>query len=252
LVNGWNNGNDHGLFAGSGEPGVTAGTPHAPFFYMYYFQKYFGDVMVGSTVSANSSIMSYASSFSSGESGVVVVNKSTTAQIVDLKMKNFSEARSFYRFVLTGGTDNGSFSRKVFVNGEGPAQAGGGPKNYETVKAFGKSIYGNAKFEVPPLSVTYVLVSGDSIPVTTGIENYKSAVFNIYPNPTIGDVNVQSPDFEYNKLEIINLVGKKVVEMSFDQSVTETKQFQFNLNSGIYILNLYNSNKKISGKLIVK
>ena len=189
--------------------------------------------------------MSYASSFSSGESGVVVVNKSTTAQIVDLKVKNFPEARSFYRFVLTGGTDNGSFSRKVYVNGDGPTQAGGGPKNYETVKAYGKSINGNAKFEVPPLSVTYVLVSGDSIPVITGIENYKSAVFKIYPNPTTGDVNIQSPDFEYNKLDIINLTGKKVVEMSFDQPVSDAKQYQFNLNSGIYILNLYNNNKKI-------
>ncbi len=47
LANGWNKGDDHGLFARNDEPGVTAGTPHAPFYYMYYFQKYFGDVMVG-------------------------------------------------------------------------------------------------------------------------------------------------------------------------------------------------------------
>ena len=252
LMNGWNNGDDHGLFAGSGEPGVTAGTAHAPFFYMYFFQKYFGDVMVGSTVSGNSSVISYASSFSSGESGVVVVNKSTTSQIVDLKMNGFPEARSFYRYVLTGGTDNGNFSRKVFVNGEGTTQSGGGPKNYETIKAYGKSINGNAKFEIPPLSVTYVLVSADSIPVLTGIDEFKNSVFKIYPNPTDGNVEIQSPDFAYKKLEIINLVGKKVTEMSFDQPVYETKQLHFNLNSGIYILNLYNGNRKISGKLIVR
>lgn len=252
LMNGWNNGDDHGLFAGSGEPGVTAGTPHAPFFYMYYFQKYFGDVMVGSTVSGNSSVISYASSFSSGESGVVVVNKSTTKQVVDLKVNDFPGARSFYRYVLTGGTDNGNFSRKVFVNGEGTSQAGGGPKNYETIKAYGKSINGNAKFELPPLSVNYVLVSADSIPVLTAIDEVKNTVFKIYPNPTNGNVEIQSPDFGYNKLDIINLVGKKVTEMSFEQPVYETKQFQFNLNSGIYILNLYNGNRKISGKLIVR
>ncbi len=89
--------------------------------------------MVSSQVSGNSSIVTYASSFSSGESGVVVVNKSTAKQIVDLKVENYPEARSSYRYVLTGETDNGDFSRKVFVNGEGPAQAGGGPINYEDV-----------------------------------------------------------------------------------------------------------------------
>lgn len=252
LANGWNNGDDHGLFAVSGEPGVTAGTAHAPFFYMYYFQKYFGDVMVGSTVAGNSSVISYASSFSSGESGIVIVNKSTSQQIVDLKVNNFLEARSFYRFVLTGGTDNGNFSRKVYVNGEGPTQAGGGPKNYETIKAFGKSINGNPKFEVPPLSVTYVLVSADSIPVLTGVDEVKNPVFKIYPNPTNGNIEIQSPDFVYNKLDIINLDGKKVAEMNFEQPVFETKQFHFNLNTGVYILNLYNGNLKISSKLIVR
>jgi len=252
LANGWNNGNDHGLFSRPDEPGVPAGTPHAPFYYMYYFQKYFGDIMVGSTVSGSSSIISYASSFSSGESGVVVVNKATTKQIVDLKMNNYPEARSFYRYVLSGGTDNGDFSRKVYVNGEGTTLVGGGPANYQTIKAYGKSIYNTAKFEVPPLSVTYVLVSKDSIPVLTGIENYKNQGFKIYPNPTNGEITIQSPDFEFNTIDIVNLSGKRVAEQVFTQPVQGDFQYNFNLNSGIYILNLYNAHQKISKKLIVK
>ncbi len=252
LVNGWSNGNDHGLFAASDEPGVPYYSPHAPFYYMYYFQKYFGDVMVKSTVAGNSSIISYASSFSSGESGVVVVNKGTTKQIVELDMKNYPEARSFYRYVLTGGTDNGEFSRKVYVNGETTTQQGGGPSNYETLNAFGKSIFGKAKFEVPARSVTFVLVSKDSIPVLTGIETIEKSSLKIYPNPTNGEITIHSPDFTYNKLDVINLTGKKVTEQVFDQSANETAQYNFNLNSGIYILNLYKGNQKISKKLVVK
>lgn len=252
LANGWNNGNDHGLFARNDEPGVTAGTPHAPFFYMYYFQKYFGDIMVGSTVSGSSNIVSYASSFSSGESGVVVVNKGTTKQIVDLKIDNYPDARSFYRYVLTGGTDNGDFSRKVFVNGEGTTQDGGGPNNYETVKAYGGTMDGTAKFEVPPLSATYILVSNDSIPVITSIENLKYPELRIYPNPSNGQITIQSPDFHYNKLSIINLIGEKVHEQFFDYSNGESIQYRFNLNPGIYILNLCNGNQQVSKKLIIK
>lgn len=252
LANGWNNGNDHGLFARKDEPGVTEGTAHAPFYYMYYFQKYFGDVMVKSTVSGSSNIITYASSFSSGESGVVVINKGTTKQIVDLKFDNYPDAKSFYRFVLTGGTDNGDFSRKVFVNGEGSTLAGGGPANYETIKAYGKSIYGTTKFEVPPLSATYVLVSQDSIPVITGIKNIEKPDLKIYPNPTSGDFTIHCPSFKYDKLEIFNLTGRKLVEQNLNQSERTSENYNFNLKAGVYILNLYNGNQQISRKLVIK
>ncbi len=116
---------------------------------------------------------------------MVVVNKGTSKQIIELDLKNYPEARSFYRFVLTGGTDNGDFSRKVFVNGEGTTLEGGGPKNYETLKALGKSIFGKVKFEAPPLSVTYVLVSGDSIPVIRKRISLKNSLVNIYQNSNV-------------------------------------------------------------------
>jgi hypothetical protein len=252
LANGWNNGNDHGIFARNDEPGVTPGTPHAPFFYMYYFQKYFGDIMVGSTVTGSSNIVSYASSFSSGESGLVVVNKGTTKQIVNLKANNLHEARSYYRFVLTGGTDNGNFSRKVFVNGEGTSQAGGGPANYDAIKAYGNSIIDSIKFEVPPLSVTYLLVSNDSISGTTGIQKFNNQDLKIYPNPTNGEITICNNGFYYNRLSVINITGEIVFEKVFDQAVGENMQYRFNLNSGIYILNLSNGNQQLSKKLIIK
>ncbi len=251
LANGWNNGDDHGLFARNDEPGVSDGIPHAPFYYMYYFQKYFGDIMVKSTVSGNNNIIAYASSFSSGESGVTVVNKGTTKQIVEFDLENYPEARSFYRYVLTGGADNGDFSRKVFVNGEGTTLAGGGPKNYKTLKAYGKSIYGKVKFEAPPLSVTYVLVSGDSIPVLTSVENTINPAVSVYPNPSNGKITISCPGFTFNKLDIISLTGKKVFEQEFNYAESETHKLNLDLNQGIYFLNLYNGNCKITKKLVL-
>jgi len=251
LMNGWGNGDDRGLFASTNEPGMNYGAPHAPFYYMYYFQKYFGDHFIKSSVSGNKNIVSYASSFSSGQSGVVLVNKGTSTQIVNLKIENLPEVKSYYRFVLTGGTDNGDFSRKVFVNGVGPAGVAGGPDNYETLEAYGKSIFGDIKIETPPLSVTYVLLTSDNIPPATGIETIKNSSFNVYPNPSDGNITINSPQFEFNKIEVLNLNGQKVIERTFNAPVYRTSRLNLNLNSGIYILNLRQGNHKISKKLII-
>lgn len=252
LMNGWGNGDDHGMFASSDEPGVTLRTPHAPFFYMYYFQKYFGDQMISSKVTGTTNIVTYASSFSSGQSGIVIVNKGTSQQIVNLQMTNFTNAKSYYRYVLTGGTDNGSFSRKVYVNGSGPSGDGGGPDNYGAVKAFGTRINGNIKFVTPPLSVSYVLVSSDTIPTPTGITTMKKTSFSLFPNPTKGNITINSPEFEFDKIDIIGQTGSKVFEKVFDKPVSGTAFLNINVDKGMYILNLYQQNKRESMKFLAE
>ncbi len=252
LMNGWGNGDDHGMFSSSDEPGVPLRTPHAPFFYMYYFQKYFGDQMISSKVTGTTNIVSYASSFSSGQSGIVIVNKGTTQQIVNLQMTNFTNAKSYYRYVLTGGTDNGNFSRKVYVNGAGPSIDGGGPANYADVKAVATRINGEMKFITPPLSVTYLLLTSDSLPTPTGTAILKNPSFTIFPNPTKGPITINSPEMEYDQLDIISLVGNKVFEKVFDKPVSGNINLNVNLEKGIYILNLHLKNKQESMKLLVE
>ncbi len=157
FVNGWDNGNNHGLLA-DGEPGITRYTPRAPYFYMYYFQKFFGDRMVQSTVTGNSNVVSYASRFYSGEAGIVLVNKSASEQVASVRLEQFKKGARYYYYVLTGGTDNGNFSRKVFVNGKTTTLAGGGPSDYDTIKPFGDTIGEEIKVKLPGLSVVYLLV----------------------------------------------------------------------------------------------
>jgi len=41
LANGYNNGNDHGMFNHGDEPGVPVWYPRPAYYYMYYFQKFF-------------------------------------------------------------------------------------------------------------------------------------------------------------------------------------------------------------------
>lgn len=157
LANGWSEGNDHGLFSTGDEPGVAKYAPRPAFYYLYYFQKYFGDMMVESTTTS-SNLVAYASQFSSGEAGIVLINKNNFEQVAELTLKNFKPGNRYYTYTLTGGTDNGSFSRKVYVNGITTASVAGGPENYESIKARSSVINGKIKLNMPKYSVVHLVV----------------------------------------------------------------------------------------------
>jgi len=230
LINGWSNGNDHGMFSTGGEPGVDEYNPRAVFYYMYYFQKYFGDYLVHSEVDGNSDIITYASSYSSGESGIVIINKGNDEETALIEINNFNPGKKYYYYVLTGGDDNGDFSRRVFVNEQGPPGEGGGPNNYETLKAYSSEIESGIKVDIPPLSVIYLLVEDKLAPqyiyskVDTNnqiisveftdklvIQN-NSQGFNVTlnetQNVTINDINLHSEDSSILILHLNEQINK--------------------------------------------
>lgn len=157
LANGWDNGNDHGLFSQGNEPGVPLWNPRPVFYYEYFMQKMLGDRFVPTGVSGGSGINAYASTFNSGQVGVTLVNQSTSAQTIKLAYKNFIAGGKYYWYTLTGGTE-AAFSRKVYVNGQGTTNAGGGPSNYASVKAYSASATNGVYLNLPPMSVVFMVV----------------------------------------------------------------------------------------------
>lgn len=158
LSNGWDNGNDHGMFNAGDEPGGAAKwSPRPAFYNMYYFQKYMGDRMVSST-SSSTDIVSYATTFSSGQSGIAIVNTSTSDKTVSINLKNFKSGEKFYWYTLTGGNDNGEFSRKVYINGRGPSGVSGGPGNYASIQANAAMVNDGIRITAPARSVSFVVV----------------------------------------------------------------------------------------------
>ncbi len=158
LCNGWDNGNDHGMFNSGDEPGgVARWNPRPAFYHMYYFQKYMGDRMVSST-SSSTDIVSYATTFSSGQSGIAIVNTSTSDKTVTINLKNFKSGEKYYWYTLTGGNDNGEFSRKVYINGIGPSVVSGGPENYATVQANTAMVKDGIRITAPGRSVSFLVV----------------------------------------------------------------------------------------------
>jgi len=158
LANAWANGNDHGMFSRAGEPDVPLFNPRPSFHYLTLFQRFFGDHMVASScVQDDSNVVAYGSTFHSGEAGIVLINKGRTDHTILLELKDFKIGDRCYWYTLTGGEDNGDFSRKVYVNGAGPDLPAGGP-DLDDVKAFSAVIDGNIQIDLPGLGVVYLLV----------------------------------------------------------------------------------------------
>jgi hypothetical protein len=159
LANGWSGGNDHGLFNIGDEPNVSKWNPRPAFYYMYYLQKMIGDRLLSTSQVGGAEVMVYASSFSSGEKGVILINKGTSTQITNITLQNAKPGNRYYWYTLTGGTDNGEFSRKVFVNNQGPTEPSGGPaSSYTSIKPYSANTVGGIKVALPARSVAYVVI----------------------------------------------------------------------------------------------
>ncbi|MFD2889185.1 alpha-L-arabinofuranosidase [Chitinophaga cymbidii] len=160
LANAWDNGNDHGLFSqGETASGETKWSPRPAFYYRYFFGKFLGDRAIpASATGSNANIHAYASTFSSGEVSLTLVNGTVTAKHIRVDFKNFLPGSRFYWYTITGGEGNTGFSRKAYVNGAGPSGIAGGPDNYATLKAYGAGTKNGVKVTLPAMSVVYLVV----------------------------------------------------------------------------------------------
>lgn len=156
LVNGWGNGNDHGLFSAGDEPNVSKWTARPSFYYMYFFQKMLGDRVVSSTT--GTSIKTYASTYSSGQMNITLINVTASPVTVTVKPKNFRTGGRFYWYSLEGSNDNGEFPSKVLVNGVGPTTGPGGPANYSTLKARSAVTTGGISVQVPARGAVIMVI----------------------------------------------------------------------------------------------
>jgi hypothetical protein len=161
LANAWDNGDDMGMFNNSSpnngtEPGAAAWNPRPAFYYMYYFQHYFGDRMVSSTVTGNGSILSYASTFTSGQAGDILVNKSAVDHTITVLFSNFLLGDNYYYYTLKGGPD-GTFSRKVVINSYVTSATSGGPDNFAAIPANSSPIKGGITVTIPAYGVVYLV-----------------------------------------------------------------------------------------------
>lgn len=189
LQNGFNTETgDHGLVS-SRDPFLDEGSVNPEFYAFYYMDKYFGDMVVGSS-SSDGEIITYATTFATGELGLIVVNKGATDKVVDLNLNGYSSGTRMYWHTVDG--DDSDFDRTVYVNGVGPSKTFvegqsytsnkgsndntavatayevngvSGPQDYASINPYSSLIpTGAIKFDAPKYSVSFIVFEG----ATTG------------------------------------------------------------------------------------
>ncbi|WP_167607581.1 T9SS type A sorting domain-containing protein [Maribellus sediminis] len=234
--------------------------PRPDFYYAYYTQKFTGDHVINAT-SDNTTILAYASKFASGETGIVLVNKGKTAQVVKIDPLKIGVGDQYYNYSLTGGTDNGDFSMYVTVNEERPTGTQWGPREtLETIPANAFSIGSSIKLEVPARSVQFIMIeAGDNLlyPTSVASELKNGSDLTNFPNPFTDITTIQFRTslnalvvldvFDYSGNKISNLINKKLPSgthhVDFDGSL---------LPAGLYFYQLKVGNSATTQKMILR
>jgi hypothetical protein len=255
LANGWDNGNDHGMYSYN-EPGIPNYTPHPAFYHLYYLQKFTGDVLLNSTMTGAPGVEIIPTAFNSGHAGVALINTSKVQKVVRLNIKNFKFGERYYVYSLTGNPDE-DFSRKVFINGTGNTLDAGGPDNYLNIKANSSLIADEILIRILPLSATFVLVEPgnkeliinenvvgvNDIPV---IDN-----FRIFPNPSGGQFSIINIPEGINKIGICNITGMIIFTGAISGNTYEWNASLPHLAPGIYFIQLEGKGKRSIRKVII-
>ena len=83
--------------------------------------------------------------------------------------------------------------------------------------------------------------------VGTGLNNYQLENLNIYPNPTIGKLNIISAD-KINTLSITNIIGKEILfYKDFSANIIDLSSYE----NGVYFINIRTDKGKHIEKIIL-
>jgi hypothetical protein len=124
VANGWDDGRqgDHGFLA-KNSPNVPDFTPRPAYYPFFFFTRNFGDLFISST-SSDPEVVTYASRFSSGELGLILINESSTPRLASIDLGATTAASAVNAWVLTGSSLD-SFA--VSLNGVDNGLGEGGP-----------------------------------------------------------------------------------------------------------------------------
>ncbi len=149
-------------FLAKEDPDQADFTPRQSYIPYQFFNSHFGDQMITS-VSDNSAVQVYASTFSSGEVGLVIINSNAEAKNVniDLSSLNTDDADIYWHEFYADNFNEGN--KKFYINGQTGTTTGGGPDNYASIDPY-KANYSSGKvFEAKKHSVNFLVLKAKEI-----------------------------------------------------------------------------------------
>lgn len=231
--------------------------PRPDFYYAYYTQKFTGDHVIKAQ-STNADVLAYASRFASGETGVVIVNRGQTEQVLKVDPKDIGVGDQYYTYSLTGGTDNGVFSYYVTVNGVAPTGTQWGPReNLETLAANAYTIDGDIVLNSLGRSVQFIMLdAGTQNPTAVAADLTLEPSLTNYPNPFNSATTIQFETLssELVSLDIYNQTGTKITTLVNKILPSGVHRYIFEgstLPGGIYFYRLTVGTQSATRKMVI-
>ncbi len=255
LANGWDNGNDHGMYSYGNEPGVVQYAPRPAFYHLYYQRRFTGDVLLNMTQRGDTNVVAYPTAFSSGQVAVTMVNKATYDIVTRLNIQDFGFGDRYYTYTLTG--DGKDFSRKVFVNDIGNPGVAGGPGNYESIEALSSLIGEEIKIKLPRYSTTFILVEpgNKELVINEDIAGIPPLLpadsIVLSPNPVHGHFQISGVPTNINKLTISDMGGRILYVYLCRRGEELEREYTIPLTPGLYLCVFTGKDTLFTKKLMI-
>ncbi|MBS2213298.1 sulfatase-like hydrolase/transferase [Carboxylicivirga mesophila] len=149
-------------FLAKDDPAQADYTPRQSYIPYQYFKRSFGDQMVKCS-SDNADIQVYASTFSSGETGLIIINSNATAKTVklDLETLNAEEADIYWHEFYANSIE--ANDKKFYINGQSGNTIGGGPDDFATIAPYKASYTNKHVIEARKYSVNFLVLKPKAI-----------------------------------------------------------------------------------------
>jgi len=260
----------NGMMSGNELGSKYANKPHPEFYYLAYLQKYFGDVAIKTTYTpANPSLLSYASRYSTGETGVVFVNAGDGLQTVSILTDTIGVGDKYYIYSFTSNTDSAGFSPTVYINGVAPALNQFGPigpiaSQLFTINAAEYTTDGKEiRFTSPRRSLQMIVIEKGTYripPVVSGLNSTNASLFKLqqnYPNPVNSTTRIsyELPESVFVTLKVFDCQGREVSTLVNGLQSAGSQSVQFNasnLRNGVYFYKIDAGQYHDAKKLIIQ
>jgi hypothetical protein len=129
-----------------------------------------------------------------------------------------------------------------------------GASNYINIHFYPDGIEGigttKIRVEDPSDMSNYYVLSfvGDARSIT-GINEFSSSTISMFPNPSNGNLNINSSSTDLISVSVFNMIGEEVLQFSGNIKI---QQDISDLNTGIYLIQVGNGINKFTEKLVVR
>lgn len=224
------------------QPDYSARPSYMPF---HLYGKCFGDQMLASQINGSSALKVYASRFSSGEVGLVVINPTAIPEKATFRLDTTFKQYEAYWYELTAQNIEVGNTR-FYLNGQTAQTTGGGPLHFTQIPFYKENQPEGKVFSALPWSVNFIVLQPKTSSSTSN-DMELTPYFRLYPNPTQATLRIQTNQ-QIDSVEVLDISGRSLLKQQQHSNGIDISE----IPAGNYIVRIHAHGRQFIRKLIIK